>query len=249
MSKLRSVNTHFWNDNFIIDSDPLEKLLFLYLLTNPNTNMLGIYEHHVKKIAFETGIDKDMVLKLFDRFTEAKKVKYKDGHVILLNFLKNQSFNSNMQISAIRTWNDLPLSVREDSFCEPIIKALEGFERIGEPIAKVEYEYELEYERELEKEGEEESGFSLPFIKQLFKTLESTTYESEKFYNYYQARGWKLNGQSVQDIKALARAWILRDTKTGKVYTYSEMLNECHKNGITTDDFLMQDKDQWVKKK
>ena len=89
MSKLRSVNTHFWNDNYIIDLDPIEKLLFLYLLTNPNTNMLGIYELHVRKIAFETGIDKDMVLKIFERFTKAEKVKYKDGYVILQNFGQN----------------------------------------------------------------------------------------------------------------------------------------------------------------
>lgn len=156
MSKLRSVSTHFWNDNFVIDLDPLEKLLFLYLLTNPNTNMLGIYELHVRKIAFETGIDKDMVVKIFDRFTEGGKVKYMDGYVILPNFLKNQSFNTNMETSAIRTWNDLPLNIRKDRFCEPIIKGLKGFTKASEPIAKVEYEYELENEVELEYESESE---------------------------------------------------------------------------------------------
>ncbi len=152
MSKLRSVNTHFWNDNYIIDLDPLEKLLFLYLLTNPNTNMLGIYELHVRKIAFETGIDKDMVLKIFERFTEAEKVKYKDGYVILQNFLKNQSFNGNMQTSAVKSWNELPLSIREDTFCKPIVKGLKAFDKGSEPIAEIEYEYE----RELEVESEEE---------------------------------------------------------------------------------------------
>lgn len=156
MSKLRSVNTHFWNDNYIIDLDPIEKLLFLYLLTNPNTNMLGIYELHVRKIAFETGIDKDMVLKIFDRFTEANKVKYVDGYVILQNFLKNQSFNGNMQTSAVKSWNELPLDIRKDRFTEPILKGLKAFAKGSEPIAEIEYEYERELEVETERETESE---------------------------------------------------------------------------------------------
>ena len=100
MSKLRSINTHFWEDNYIIDLDPIEKLLFLYLLSNPQTNMLGIYELHLRRISFDTGIDKDMVLKIFDRFTEANKAKYVDGYVILQNFIKHQSYNGNMETSA-----------------------------------------------------------------------------------------------------------------------------------------------------
>ena len=152
MSKLRSVNTHFWQDNYIIDLDPIEKLLFLYLLSNPQTNMLGIYELHIRRISFDTGIDKDMVIKIFDRFTKANKAKYKDGYVILRNFIKHQSYNGNMETSAIKSWNELPLSIREDSFCEPIVKGLKGFTKGSEPIAEI--ERELESERELEDEEE-----------------------------------------------------------------------------------------------
>ena len=153
MSKLRSVNTHFWNDNYIIDLDPIEKLLFLYLLTNPATNMLGIYEIHLRRISFDTGIDKDMVLKIFDRFEESQKAKYCDGYVILRNFLRNQSFNANMEVSAINSWNKLPLNIREDSFCKPILKGLKGLTKASEPIAEIEIEYELEEE----VEGNEQS--------------------------------------------------------------------------------------------
>ena len=115
MSKLRSVNTHFWNDNFIIDLDPIEKLLFLYLLTNDATNMLGIYELNIRRIAFDTGIDKDMVRKIFERFQKAGKATYKDGYVILHNFTRHQSYNENMKKSAIASFNDLPESVRAET--------------------------------------------------------------------------------------------------------------------------------------
>jgi len=156
MSKLRSVNTHFWQDNYIIDLDPIEKLIFLYLLTNEQTNMLGIYELHIRRISFDTGIDKDMVLKVFDRFEEKGKAKYLDGYVILRNFIKHQSYNTNMQTSAINTWNELPLNILKDSFCKPIAKGLEAFGKPLKPIGKI--EVELEYEYEEEEEGEPSSS-------------------------------------------------------------------------------------------
>jgi len=150
MSKLRSINTHFWSDTYVIDLDPVEKLLFLYLLTNEQTNMLGIYEIHVRRIAFDTGIDKSMVSKIFDRFEQSQKVKYCDGYVILQNFLRHQSFNANMETSAIQKWNDLPLNIREDDFCKPILKALKGLTKASEPIAEIEVETETEIEDEID---------------------------------------------------------------------------------------------------
>lgn len=155
MNKMRSVNTHFWNDNYVIDLDPIEKLLFLYLLTNPNTNMLGIYELHIRKIAFDTGIDKDMVLKIFERFQEAEKASYLDGYVCLFNFTKHQSYNSNMKISAVNSFKELPLSIQESDFVEPLIKGLEPLPEGLEPFAKKEKEKEKELEKETIQNGEE----------------------------------------------------------------------------------------------
>jgi len=151
MSKLRSVNTHFWSDNFIIELDPIEKLLFLYLLTNEKTNMLGIYEIHLRRISFDTGIDSNMLMKIFDRFESAKKAKYCEGFAILPNFLKNQKFNANMRISAINAWNELPISVRNEDLAKPIGKGLKAFAKDSEPMPKI------EVESEREKEGEPSS--------------------------------------------------------------------------------------------
>lgn len=97
MAKLRSVNTRFWTDSFIVELDPVEKLLFLYLITNPFTTLAGCYEIQVRQIAFDTGIDKDTVLRLCKRFEEAGKLVYCDGWIVLPNFLKNQSLNANMK--------------------------------------------------------------------------------------------------------------------------------------------------------
>lgn len=88
------VNTRFWDDAYISDLDPIEKLMFLYMLTNTSTNVSGVYEIPVKKIANETGLDKEMVEKIVKRFSRDKKIYYKDGWVAIRNFIKHQNQKS-----------------------------------------------------------------------------------------------------------------------------------------------------------
>ena len=93
MSKKRYVDTKFWDDNYIIEKDPVEKLLFLYLLTNTLTNIIGIYEISINRIAFDTGIDKDMVIKILERFEADDKTKYENGWIAIKNFTRHQLNN------------------------------------------------------------------------------------------------------------------------------------------------------------
>jgi hypothetical protein len=101
MAKQRMVNTKFWDDSYIIKIDPIEKLLFLYFLTNPLTNISGIYEISLRRIAFDTGIDSEMVLKILNRLEADKKAIYRDGWLWLVNFVKNQNLNPSV-ISGIK---------------------------------------------------------------------------------------------------------------------------------------------------
>jgi len=72
--------------------DPIEKLLFVYLLTNEHTNISGIYEMPLKIMAVETGLDESMLKKVFGRLKS--KVNYVDGRVIIKNFIKHQETGS-----------------------------------------------------------------------------------------------------------------------------------------------------------
>lgn len=90
MAKSRYINTKFWDDEYIIDLDPIQKLLFLYCLTNPLTNICGIYEIALKRIAFDTGIDKDMLVKMFKKFESDGKLLYHGGWIAVKNWIKHQ---------------------------------------------------------------------------------------------------------------------------------------------------------------
>lgn len=89
--KNRYINTKFWSDAYTADLDPIEKLLFIYFITNERVNMAGMYELPLKVAAVETGIDRDMVGKVVERFAKDGKVFFVDGWVVVKNFGKYQS--------------------------------------------------------------------------------------------------------------------------------------------------------------
>ena len=108
----RLISTKFWHDSYIAELDPTEKLLFLYLLTNPDTNIAGIYELNIRRMAFDTGIDKEMILKVLERFQKDGKVHYYSGYVIMINWLKHQNTNSPKVMQGLnRILSELPQSL------------------------------------------------------------------------------------------------------------------------------------------
>jgi len=113
MSKQRMVKDCFWTDPYIENLDPIEKLMFLYLLTNPLANVLGIYEIRTKRITYETGIDKDMVDKALDSFVKNKKLLRIDDWIVITNFAKNQSTNPSIKLGMRRIYDDLPDKVKQ----------------------------------------------------------------------------------------------------------------------------------------
>lgn len=154
MSKLRSINTSIWNDTWFEELDPEQKLLFIYLITNDKTNMLGVYEISIRKISFETSISKQKIEKSFEFFEKSGKIKYAYSRVILLNFLKHQNYNNNMKISAVRCYNELPkeLKTLKSGILE---ESKQGFETLCNGfgmVRKIEVEIEDEDESECESE-------------------------------------------------------------------------------------------------
>lgn len=90
MSRQRYIDTCFWDDSYVIHLDPSEKLLFLYLLTNPVTTICGIYEISIKRISFDTGFENDTVKRILGRFEKDGRCSYRDGWLAMRNWIKHQ---------------------------------------------------------------------------------------------------------------------------------------------------------------
>ena len=111
ISKKRYIDTKFWDDTYIVERDPVEKLLYLYLLTNTLTNICGIYEISLRRIAFDTGIDKDMVIKILERFEQDDKMKYESGYIIIKNFTKHQKDNPSINKGINILLKEIPIKL------------------------------------------------------------------------------------------------------------------------------------------
>lgn len=55
----RAVSTSIWTDDAILELSPEQKLVFLYLHTNPYASACGIYRLHLKTMSFQIGMGQD----------------------------------------------------------------------------------------------------------------------------------------------------------------------------------------------
>lgn len=75
MAIYRNVQMSFWTDPKVLDAfTPEDKYFYLYLMTNPHTNLCGCYEISERQIENETGYQKKTVDKLIERMCVIHKV-------------------------------------------------------------------------------------------------------------------------------------------------------------------------------
>ena len=80
-------------------------------MTNEHTSLCGIYELPLRIMAFETGLDMEMLFKIMKRFEDDKKAYYKDGWLSLTNYEKFQVINQSMKINADNAKKRIPEAI------------------------------------------------------------------------------------------------------------------------------------------
>ena len=88
----RVVDTSFWTDGKVDEFSPEDKYFMLYLLTNPFSTQLGIYEISIKQAAFQMGYSVDAFNVLLDRFENKYNVilfSRETNEIAILNFLQH----------------------------------------------------------------------------------------------------------------------------------------------------------------
>lgn len=88
----RTVSMTFWTDPKVTDDfTPEDRYFYLYLFTNPHTNLCGCYEISLKQMAIETGYSKDSIenlLKRFDKVHDVIRYSTETKEILLLNWHK-----------------------------------------------------------------------------------------------------------------------------------------------------------------
>jgi len=125
MAKNRIINTKFWIDDYVQSLNQKEKLLFLYFLTNPYTDISGVYEIPLSHICLETGIIRDEVQKILLKFQKDCKIFYENGWVFIRNFAKHQISNPKVEKGI-----ELGRSKAPQAFLDRVSKAIIDYDAL-----------------------------------------------------------------------------------------------------------------------
>ena len=92
MAVYRQVQITFWQDDFVLNLTPEEKIFLSIPYDQQQNNSMRIYELPKRIVEFETGYNAETVDKLLQRFTEYGKILYcnENKEIILLNWIKVQ---------------------------------------------------------------------------------------------------------------------------------------------------------------
>jgi hypothetical protein len=98
MSMQRYISTSFWDDEWITTLDPSEKLLYLYLMTNPLTNIAGVYKLSIRRICFDTGFNADTVVHIMAKFAKSGKAYQLGEYMALPSWPEHQKWETKQTI-------------------------------------------------------------------------------------------------------------------------------------------------------
>ena len=123
----RVVSTSFWEDETIVNEfSPEDKYFYLYLLTNPHTNICGCYEIGFKQMARDTGYNEETVRHLVRRMeTVHKVIRYNrtTKEVLLLNWSKYNWTDSEKLLTGV---NKAASFIKSEPFKKYVLAILNG---------------------------------------------------------------------------------------------------------------------------
>lgn len=127
MAIYRNLQLSFWTDNKIEDEfTPEDKFFYLYLLTNPQTNLCGCYEVSYSQMTRQTGYNKDTIIRLLERFDSLHNViKFdsKTKEILILHWYKYNWSKSEKVLSGVC---NVAKYIKSDSFRKYVFETVEN---------------------------------------------------------------------------------------------------------------------------
>ena len=134
MAIYRSIQMSFWTDSKIVDDfTPEDRYFYLYLFTNPHTNLAGCYELSLKQASVETGYSYDSITNLLQRFERVHNViqySKQTKEVLILHWHKYNWTLSDKFRKPLKAEID---KVKDDGFREYLTRLYEGSDTVSIP--------------------------------------------------------------------------------------------------------------------
>lgn len=132
MAMYRTVWVDFWSDPKIDDDfTPEDKYFYLYLLTNPHTNICGCYEIGMRQMERETGYNADTIKRLLDRMKLVHNVLDYDletKEIYILNWYKYNWNNSGDTLNGVLKFVE---KIKKEEFRGKILNTIDSLKNDG----------------------------------------------------------------------------------------------------------------------
>lgn len=102
----------FWDNDLNDQMKPEEKLLYLYLLSSPQGNSIGIFPTTYGKIRFHTKLSEAQIKEALSGLSEKQLVFVEKMHVIIKHKM-SLSLNPRQRINRIKAFLDLPTALQK----------------------------------------------------------------------------------------------------------------------------------------
>ena len=219
----RIVDTTFWTDGKVDDFTPEDKYFMLYLLTNPFTTQLGIYEISIKQAAFQMGYSTDAFNALLERFQNKYNMivfSKSTNEIAILNFLRHSIIKGGKPVE------DCLLKeiakVKNKKLIKTVFNFISDKDDLNDTVRKIINMYENDIDNDNDNDNDNEVSyhdscndslkrkkFSKPSISDIqnYCNERNNKVDAQKFYDYYESVGWKVGKNPMKDWKACVRTW------------------------------------------
>ena len=139
----RIVDTAFWTDGKVDEFSPEDKYFMLYLLTNPFSTQLGIYEISIKQVAFQMGYSMDAVKVLIERFENKYHMIFyssETNEIAIKNFLRHSIIKGGAPVRdcLIKEMR----KVKNKELISKVFAHIKGLDTLNETVKNIIAEYE-----------------------------------------------------------------------------------------------------------
>lgn len=142
MGYKRIVDTDFWTDGKVDEFSPEDKYFMMYLLTNPFSSLLGIYEISIKQAAFHLGYTQDTIHVLLDRFeNKYHMILYspETNEIAIKNFLRHTIIKGGKPIADC-LWRDIR-KVKNKALIDAVIDHVMRYRDLNVTVMRVLSDY------------------------------------------------------------------------------------------------------------
>lgn len=247
MATYRTVSLSFWEDNKIVDDfTPEDRYFYLYLLTNPHTNIIGCYEVSLKQMSNETGYNQATITKLINRMQKIHQViiySKNTKEVLIKNWYK---YNWTKSEKLLKNIDSEALKIKDKDFKNIVLGIIDDYKNDRVYIG---YTYPMDTSvtvTDTDTDNKVNNRFKKPTLEEIKQYCEqrNNNVDAKKFYEYYTIGNWKdKDGKQIKNWKQKVITWEGRDTNKK---TVEKDVPVWFNKEIKKEDLLTDEERAWI---